>query len=104
MTRMLTATQTHLNSLQGMGHAFISPGIGLPACYGEVAAAQVEQRTGNVTFLLFVKGIKMELQLTDRGPCRPLWVCTVPNDYARLRTNNARTIHLNTNLVNIYYS
>ena len=27
VTRTLTATQTHLNLLQGMGHAFILPGI-----------------------------------------------------------------------------
>ena len=54
-------------------------------------------------FLLSVNGIKIESQLTDGGPHRPLWVCTVPNDYAMLRTNNTKTIHLNTNPVNIYY-
>ena len=100
---MLTATQTHLNSLQGMGHAFILHRIRPLARYSEVAAAQVEQWTGNKTFRFSVNGIETESQLMDRGPCRPLQVCTVKNDYATLRTNNAKTIHLNTNIVNIYY-
>ena len=71
--------------------------------YGEVAAAKVKQRTGNKTFCFSVNGIKTESQLTDKDPHRPLWVCTILNDYATLQINNAKTIHLNTNPVNIYY-
>ena len=79
------ATQSHLNSLQGTGCAFILPGIDAPVCYGKVAAAQVEQQTGNKTFCFSVNGIETESQFTDRGPHRPLWVSTIPNDYTTLR-------------------
>ena len=71
--------------------------------YSEVVVAK-NRRTDRIrNFLLSMKGIEIESQLMDRVPHRPLQVRTVPNDYATLWTNNAKTIHLNTNPVNIYY-
>ena len=75
----------------------------MPACYGEVAAAEVKQWTGNKTFRFSVNGIEMKSQLMDRDPRRPLQVCTILNNYAMLQINNMKIIHLNTNPVNIYY-
>ena len=100
MTRMLTATQK-LVARHGVCLYFAWDGS--PVRYGEVVAAQVVTTDRRQDFLLSVNGIEIESQLMNRGSCKPLWVCTVPNDYATLRTNNAKTIHLNTNPVNIYY-
>ena len=76
---------------------------GLLVRYSEVVAAQVETTDRIQDFLLSMDGIEIESQLTNRGSRKPLRVCTIPNDYAMLRTNNGKTIHLNTNPVNIYY-
>ena len=97
------ANQYHLKLIARHGACLYFTQDRSPARYSEVAADQVEQRTGNKTFCFSVNGIKTESQFMDRGPRRPLQVCTVPNDYATLQTNNAKTIYLNTNLVNIYY-
>ena len=76
---------------------------GSPVRYGEVVAAEVVTTDRIRDFLLSMNGIEMESQLTNRGSRKPLRVCTISNDYAMLQTNNAKTIHLNINPVNIYY-
>ena len=100
MTRMLTATQ---KLIARHGACLYFARDGSPAHYGEVVAAQVVITDRRQDFLLSMNGIKIESQLTNRGSRKPLWVCTIPNDYATLWTNNAKTIHMNTNPVNIYY-
>ena len=57
---MLTAIQTFLNSLQGIGHAFILPRDGSLARYGEVVAAQVVTTDRIRDFLLSMNSIGME--------------------------------------------
>ena len=94
-------TQTKLVARHGVCLNFARDGS--PAHYSEVVVAKNRGKDRIRNFLLSMKGIKIELQLMDRGPRRLLRVCTVPNDYAMLRTNNIKTIHLNTNHVNIYY-
>ena len=94
-------TQTKLVARHGACLNFARDG--LPARYSKVVVAK-NRRMGRIrNLLLSMKGIEIESQLTDRGPHRPLRVRTVPNDYVMLWTNNAKTIHLNTNPVNIYY-
>ena len=100
MTRMLTATQ---KLIARHGACLYFARDGSPVRYGEVVAAQVVITDRRQDFLLSMNGIEIESQLTKRGSRKSLRVCTIPNDYATLRTNNAKTIHLNTNPVNIYY-
>ena len=100
MTRMLMATQKFI-ARHGACLYFVRDGS--PPRYGEVVAAQVVIMDRRQDFLLSMNGIEIESQLTNRGSRKPLWACTIPNDYATLRTNSTKTIHLNTNPVNIYY-
>ena len=94
-------TQTKLVARHGACLNFTRDGS--PVRYGEVVVAK-NRRTDRIrNFLFSMKGIEIESQFMDRGPHRPLRVRTVPNDYATLWTNNTKTIHLNTNPVNIYY-
>ena len=100
---MLMATQTNLKLIARHGACLYSAWDGSLVHYGEVVAAQVVTTDRIRDFLLSVNGIETEAQLMNRGSRKPLRVCTVSNDYATLWTNNAKTIHLNINPVNIYY-
>ena len=79
------ATQTNLKLVARHGACLYSARDGLPACYSKVVAAQAVTTDRIRDFLLSVNGIEIESQLTYRGSCKPLRVCTIPNDYATLR-------------------